>query len=187
MSLFGTGGGKVRPLDIETIRGASERPPVPAGVDTAVPLQRSLGLYLPEVFPIPGATEFYRTAFAASGGLGTITPAALTLQTPQSSLGIVRVFGVGLDGMSAVTDVVFSLRVNGVPVPAWGAYQLFPGPAARVTESSDVWVKLPPASLVEVAITNRDGAAYTVGANYSGWTWPESLDKAWRGQLYREG
>lgn len=176
--------GKTAPLDIEAIRGAASRPPVPPGLPAEPPLN-ALQLYLPEVSPIPGATEFARDAFASSPAAGTIVPAGLIFQTPQSSLGIVRVFSVGLDDMTQATNMIFSLRVNQRPVPAWGSFRLFPGVAARVTASVGTWVLVPPNSEISVAITNVDGAVYLVGAGYSGWYWPESLDRAWRGQLYQ--
>lgn len=175
--------GKAEPADILSERG--NQPPSPPAGRSAVAPTPSLELYLPEIFPIPGATEFYADAFQASPGAGTIVPAGLVIQTPQSSLGIVRVFGVGLDDMTQATNVIFRLRINEQPVPAWGAFRLFPGVAARVTSSSDVFVRVPPNSKIDVAIQNVDGAAYQVGANYSGWFWPESLDKAWKGQLYQ--
>jgi hypothetical protein len=175
------------PADIGAFRGAGSRPPAPPGVGDRPPLTRALQYYLPELYPIPGATEFYKSAVAASAGAGTITPAGLALQLPASSLGIVRVFGVGLDDMTQATRVTFSLRVNQIPVPAWGAFDMFPGVAARVTSTSDTWIVLPSGCLVDVQVINVDGAAYQVGANYSGWFAPESLIKAWLGQLYNEG
>lgn len=185
MSRWGLPGGLggVEPADILSERG-SQPPGAPTGRPTVAPTP-TLALYLPEIFPIPGATEFNADAFQASPGVGTIIPAGLVIQTPASSLGIVRVFGVGLDDMTQATNVIFRLRINEQPVPAWGAFRLFPGVAARVTSSSDVFVRVPPNSKIDVAIQNVDGAAYLVGANYSGWFWPESLDKAWKGQLYQ--
>lgn len=177
------GRGKTAPLDVLAIRGAGDAPPAPPGRSDAPPIN-ALDIYLPEVFPIPGATEFARDEFASSPAAGTITPAALRLELPQSSLGIIRVFSVGLDDMTQATNVIFRLRVNQRPVPAWGAFRLFPGVAARVTSSVGTWVLVPPSGVIDVAIQNVDGAAYLVGAGYSGWHWPESLDAAWRGMLY---
>jgi hypothetical protein len=88
--------------------------------------------------------------------------------------------------MTQATNVTFSLQVNERPVPAWGAFRMFPGVAARVTSSVGTWVLVPPNSQISVAIINTDGAAYVVGAGYSGWYWPESLDRAWRGLLYQQ-
>lgn len=183
-SPFGGGSSKPAPLDILAERGASERPPAPPGVTEAPPIN-SLSLYLPEVFPIPGATEFAADGFVSSPGAGTIAIPGVSVQLPQSSLGIVRVFSIGLDDMTQATDVIFRLRVNQRPVPAWGAFRMFPGVAARVTASQGVWVPVSPSGVVDVVVQNVDGAVYQVGAGFSGWWWPESLDKAWRGQLYQ--
>lgn len=174
------------PLDITALRGAGSRPAPPAGVAEQTPLQRSLQLYLPELNPIPGATEFFVDEIVPSPAAGTLTPAALRIQLPASSLGIVRVFGAGIDDMTNATRIFFRLRVNTAPVPAWGNFRIFPGVAARATSSADTWVLVPSGGLIDVAIQNVDGAAYQVGVNYSGWFWPESIDRAWRGELFKQ-
>lgn len=170
------------PLDIKAERGEEERAPAQAGAPP--PPAPTLSLYLPEVFPIPGAQEFDTFAIVASPAAGTLTPAALRLQLPASSIGIVRVITAGVDDMTQATRLLFRLRVNEaiVPGPA-GNFQLFAGVAARATASADVWVKLPAGAIVDLAIVNIDGAAYQVGAGFSGWWWAESLDANWRGQL----
>lgn len=171
------------PLDIQADRGPGGKAPPPPGVP--MELQRSLQLYLPEVFPIPGATEFYRDEIVTVAVAGSFLPAALITQLPQNSLGIIRVYGVGVDDMTNATRLVFRLRVNQMPVPAWGAFRIFPGVAARATSSTDVWVVVPNAALIDVQIDNVDGASYQVGVNYSGWWWPESMDRLWRGELWK--
>lgn len=161
-------------------------PPLPPGLsDRQADIVRSLELYLPEVYPIPGAVEFEEDAIAASPGAGTIVPAALLLRIPENSIGIIRVFGQGLDDMTNATRVTWGLFVNEVQAPGWGSVQLFPGVAARVTSSADTFIRLPDGAQISVRITNADGAAYQVGANYSGWYWSITSDKAWRGELYR--
>jgi hypothetical protein len=147
-----------------------------------LPVSASLQYYLPEIFPIPGSSEFDRFTHVNSPGAGTLTPAALQLRLPQGNIGILRVINAGVDNMTAVTRISFRIRINqgNVQGPA-GNFQLFAGPAARVTGSADVFVRIPAGSLVDLAIVNTDGAAYDVGAGYSGWFWTEALDRAWRG------
>lgn len=137
--------------------------------------------YLPQEFPIPGATEFQRDTFLTSPGAGSITPGALTFRIPTGSYGIIRSFGVGLNLMTAATDVVFSIRVDGRPVPAWGTLRMFPGAASRVTTQVPTWIELEPSAIITVVITNVDGAVYVLGVNYSGWYWGVAADQAWRG------
>jgi len=175
--------GKAPPLDVLAERGEGDRPPPPAGSDpTPTP---TLQLYLPEIFPIPGATEFDVFTHAASPGAGTLLPAALRFVLPPSSLGIVRVATAGVDDMTNATRIAFRLRLNGafVPGPA-GNLQLFAGVAARATLSVDCFVRVPGAGVLDVAIVNTDGAAYQVGAGFSGWFWGEAADRRWRGLLY---
>ena len=174
------GDGKVRPLDVKALGGG----PLPEhyGAGQVVPMGTFLRRYMPEEFPIPGATEFARDTFLTSPGAGTIIPAALTFRVPAGSIGIIRGFGVGLNNMTTATDVVFSLRVDDRPVPAWGTFRMFPGAASRVTTQVGTWVTLPPLANVSVAITNVDGAVYILGANFSGWYWGVAADQAWKGE-----
>jgi len=172
--------GKALPADISGETGGTV--PEHRLLGDYAPAAMVLSRYLPEEFPIPGATEFQRDTFLTSPGVGTITPGALRFQIPSGSYGIVRSFGVGLNLMTAATDVVFSLRVDDRPVPAWGTFRLFPGGASRVTAQVGTWIELSPASIITVVITNVDGAVYVLGANYSGWYWGTAADQAWRGQ-----
>lgn len=172
--------GKALPADVAGEAGGTV--PERRLVGDYAPAAMVLSRYLPEEFPIPGATEFQRDTFLTSPGAGTQTPGALTFQIPSGSYGIIRSFGVGLNLMTAATDVVFSLRVDDRPVPAWGTLRLFPGLASRVTAQVGTWVELSPASIITVVITNVDGAVYILGANYAGWYWGVAADQAWRGQ-----
>lgn len=151
-----------------------------AGVG-GLPKTGAIMFFPPEVFPIPGAQEFDVFTFANSPGAGTITPAALQFQLPQGFVARIAVATAGIDNMTNVTNVVFSLRVNGARAfgPA-GGYQLFPGVAARATSSVDTYVMVPAGALVDVAITNIDGAAYTVGFGFSGWMWAQVAGEAWK-------
>ncbi len=171
--------GKALPADIGGETGGTV--PERRLVGDYAPATTVLSRYLPEEFPIPGATEFQRDTFLTSPGAGSLTPAALTFQIPSGSYGIVRSFGVGLNLMTAATDVTFSLRVDDRPVPAWGTFRLFPGAASRVTAQVGTWIELAPASIITIVITNTDGAIYVLGANYSGWYWGTAADQAWRG------
>lgn len=147
-----------------------------------LPVSAALQYYLPEIFPIPGASEFDRFTHINSPGAGTLTPAALQLRLPQGNIGIIRVITAGVDNMTIATRISFRIRINqGVVQGSAGAFQLFAGAAARVTGSADVFVRIPAGSLVDLAIVNTDGAAYDVGAGYSGWFWADALGRAWRG------
>lgn len=166
--------GTRRLTEVESLQ--LEYPGGTIGPPTSVTLRR----YLPEEFPIPGAIEFQRNGFANLAGAGSAVT-LLRYDNPSSSYGIVRALGGGVDSMTAVTDVTFSLRVNGAPVPGWGQWRLFPGPAARVSGNVDTWVLLWPGDVVELVIINTDGALYTVGGSFSGWSWAVASDVAWRG------
>ncbi len=174
------GDGKARPIDVKALGGG----PLPEdyGLGQVALVGTFLRRYLPEEFPIPGATEFQRDTFLTSPGAGTQTPAALTFRIPAGSYGIIRGFGVGLNNMTTATDVTFSLRIDDRPVPAWGTLRMFPGAASRVTTQVGTWVPVEPNSIITVAITNTDGAVYILGANYSGWYWGVAADQAWKGE-----
>lgn len=147
-----------------------------------LPATRSVQVYLPETFCPPFAQEFRARSVTASPGAGAIEPAELVTQIPDGMLGIIRVFEYDILGLLAGTDVRWSLLINGGAPAGCSAFRFFPGAAPRVTSSEDVYVRVPKGARISVRIQNNDGAAYTVGAFYSGWFWDEDAARDWLGQ-----
>jgi len=134
----------------------------------------------PRLFPPPGSVSFYRQASAlVAGPASWVTPAGIVLAIPAAVRGVIRFFNVFINNMLATSDILFALRVNQGAVAGFDAITLFPRAAAFVGESfggaGEVVIDLEHGSVVDVGITVRDVGAYTVGASYAGWYYPEKL------------
>ena len=163
-----SGGGVVLPPNVVADRGG-------------VMMTLALDLPLPEVFPIPDAKEFNVLGSIASAGVqNNIIITGSTFSIPTSNLAIIRNVALYIAPMLTTTNVVWSLTVNGQPVSGYQNLSIFPRPAAQVTNTFDSFIRLRGPVDVAVIFSNLDGAAYQIGASYSGWFWPETSDSRWR-------
>ncbi len=168
---FGRGGG--------TGSGGVVTPP--NLVNAQARMGRELGIYLPEVFPIPDAKEF--------NPLGSIGTAAVqanvaipnaTVDVPASNLFVIRSFSIYITNMLATTNVTWSLLVNGQPVQGYLGVSIFPRVAPSISNTFDCFIRGRGFATISVIFSNGDGGAYTVGASFSGWFWPEASDGRWK-------
>jgi hypothetical protein len=144
-------------------------------------MARQLDVPLPEVYPIPDAKEFnILGSIASPGAQANILIAGTTFVIPTSNLAIIRGVSLYIAPMLITTNVTWSLTANGQPLPGYQNLSIFPRPAAQVTNSFDAFLRLRGEVTLGVIFTNTDGAAYTIGASYSGWFWPETSDQRWR-------
>jgi hypothetical protein len=144
-------------------------------------MTRALDIPLPEVFPIPDAKEFNVLGSIASGGAqNNILITGTSFDIPTSNIAIIRSVALYVAPMLATTNITWSLTVNGQPVPGYQGLSIFPRPAAQVTNSFDSFIRLQGPVTVAVIFSNLDGAAYQVGASFSGWFWPNTSDARWR-------
>lgn len=151
-----------------------------AGLDAPAPIARTMQVFPPELYPIPGAQEFRLNEQFASPAAGVLTPAALRTVIPDRYVGIVRAFSYAMLAMSAATVVKWELLVNGGPVAGY-SFAFFPGAVPRISAAEDVYLRVPMGATLEVRFTNTDGAAYTVGAGYYGWFWQPAGAENWTG------
>lgn len=161
----GMGGAVVLPPDrAESIRAL--------GLELSVPL--------PEVFPIPDATEFNIEGQVSSPGAGTlvITGAAFTI--PSNTLAIVRSVTIYVQNMLATTNVTFTLFVNTSPVPGYQGLTIFPGASPRISNTFDSFIRIIGPANISAQATNIDGGAYLLGLAFSGWYWPITSDGRWK-------
>lgn len=169
--------------------GGLDDPFAPQGSGSSYPeTPRSLQIPLPEIYPIPDAQQFQRRLSFLSPGVGIQEPAGLTMQLPDSNIGVIRLFGIGLLNMTAVTDVGWSLLIDGNPYPGYNNVGFFPGLVPRVTlDQSDILIRIPQGAKISVQFENRDGAAYQWGANYYGWSYTPESAARWNGLSTSEG
>lgn len=165
--------------------GSEGGPPAPIGEDA----EPTLSLYLPEVFPIPGAQEFQITGQAnVTGPAGTITvlPAqagsVAALVLPPHYQGIIRtvdIFAGGAAGLTFTTNQIYQILVNGAVAPGWGSRTFFGRTASSVEQAFDAFIRIPDGGSVTLQNINEDGGTYTVGMWIAGWYWPVVSGQQW--------
>lgn len=176
-----------RPVDVHH---ALDRHPG-AGVQQGQVAQRaSLAriIYPWWVNKLPTSQDFNAQDFAMAlpAGVGSqVLSTALRFQMPQTMVGVIQVFGIYLLSPVNTTQVQFTLRINQAPVSGWDNIQFPPGVANFVVQNySGVQVKVGVGSVVDVLVTNLDGAAITVGGKIAGWYNPQSDVQRFNGEDY---
>ncbi len=152
--------------------------PVQSGMTPAA--GRSLDIPLPEIYPIPEAKEFNPSGTIATAAVevGTITGATIVI--PSGNLGVIRNFTIYISNMVAATNVTYTLLVNGQPQQGYQALSMFPRVSPFVSNGFDCFIRVTGEATITVSFSNIDGGAYTVGAAFGGWYWPQQSDTRWR-------
>lgn len=150
---------------------------------------RILDIYLPEIFPIPGAQEFQGYYEATLAGPVTGANTVFTqgfggapLALPLNYQGIIRtvdIFATATAGLLATTRILYTVLVNGAAAPGWQNRTFF----QRITQSFEVgfdsFIRLPDSAVVSAQIRVNDANTYDVGIYVTGWYWPVSNGRAW--------
>lgn len=132
----------------------------------------------PYIFPPPTAIEIDRFV-QGNAGIGDTVPSSLVFNMPVGHIGILRWFanftpiipGVNVNGPPPF-GVYFTLRKNEAPVFPYSRVYLNLGQIDRPTE---IFVRIPAESKVDVLIQNETGAVQTIAARFKGWYWPEGM------------
>lgn len=146
---------------------------------TGPAIDRTLQVYLPEVYPIPSATEFNLLATKATVAVEAGTDIGLTLDLAANNIGIIRGVNIFISDMLNTTNVTWTVTVAGGPAPGYNNLAIFPRTSPFVGNSFDSFIRLPQGAKVRVTFSNTDGGSYTVGASLSGWSWPTTLGDLW--------
>lgn len=149
-----------------------------ASQDQGAGLPQEVPVYLPEVFPIPGAVEFNPLASKATAGVESGTDIGIVLAIPSKSIGILRGVSLYITNMLDTTVVTWSVLQNSAVLPGYANLSIFPRVAPFVSNGFDSFVRLDQGPLT-VVFSNADGGTYTVGAALSGWFWPQALGTTW--------
>lgn len=142
-------------------------------------IDKALQVPLPEVYPIPSATEFnilaQKTTIAAEQNIDI----GLVLDFPANNIGIIRGVTFYISNMLATTAVTWTVNLNGAPAAGYNNISIFPRVSPFVSNGFDSFVRVPQATKIRVNYTNTDGGSYVVGAALSGWFWPQTLGDLW--------
>lgn len=144
-------------------------------------------VFPPRIEKIPTSADFnvadYAMAVPAGVG-GTVTSATLAFTLPATMVGWLQQVFLYVLSPLATTSLSWSVRINGGPVPGFTALRNPPGAANfLLITTNDVRVRLPQSCVVDVQITNVDGAAITAGGLLAGWYHPLSDEL----RVYGEG
>jgi hypothetical protein len=142
---------------------------------------RSLLISPADVFPIPGAQEFFRSADFSSPAAGFVSPAGLQLQLPPGTVARIATFAYGLINMTTTTNLTWALLIGGVPASGYEARRIFARNLPAITVQEDAYIRVPAGARISVTLTNVDGAAYTAYAAFAGWMYSEADALRWTG------
>lgn len=128
--------------------------------------------------PPIGSVPLFLSAKAATVGanneVSTMATAALAnLQRTMGAReqGVIRGFTLFVENPVTTTNVLWTLLVNGVPVPGANGVTILGRAASSVSRPLSLLVFVPPRQRIDVRILNVDGGAYNVGADLEGWTY----------------
>lgn len=148
--------------------------------------QFSKQIFPPWVYKLPMSVDYNKNVFSSILPLGagsTIVP--VSFQIPPTFVGYQQIFGIYILTPTALTDITFSLRINGGPVEGWDNIAFPPGVANFVVQNfSGLQVNLPDGANVDVLVTNNNAQGpWTVGAKISGWYHPYTEEQRIYGSL----
>lgn len=152
------------------------------------PRQTIVTIPPPEVEPIPTAKDFFRilrTAALAAGAGNQVVSTALRYQASGGIVAAIKFVSIFVDAPTALTNVVWSVLLNGAPAPGFDALTFSPRVAANFERTFPCTIRVPPNTTVQVVITNQDAAGpWTVGASFGGWGWNQQEGERYTGLPY---
>lgn len=129
----------------------------------------------PFLFPPPGATTINVAANVALPGAGRFD-AGVTYRVPIASYGVISSIDLLLDSILINTSVLWTLLINGKPVPGFGPITILGrNGAASVSKTwqGPLRIVMPLNGTVSATIQNVDGGVYTAGTALYGWFFPQ--------------
>lgn len=195
---YGRDVGIARDMKVATSRGGGLIMPTMPGVSRAVPASRpvenpGVSPYVRQIMPpwqqkIPASQDFFARDFemVVPAGVGsTVISVPLSFRLPQDHVGWLQQFALYVRGSLATTRLQWSVRINRGPVPGWDNKSNPPGIANLILITDNGLAKrVPNGGVVDVLITNLDGAAITgVGGFLAGWYHPKQDELRYWGEL----
>jgi hypothetical protein len=144
-------------------------------------IDRALQIYLPEIFPIPAATEFNTLLTKATVAAETNTDFGILIDVPDNNIAIIRGVSLFITNMLTTTQITWTLLTNNGPVGGYSNLFIFPRTAPFVSNAFDSFIRVDNGQIVRAQFTNpaTDGGSYTLGIAVSGWWWPKTLGDLW--------
>jgi hypothetical protein len=167
------------------LRGTLASPPnlrpIGNGGPGDVVMGKALVLPLPEDSPIPDAHEFnVQGSIASAVAQNNILVPNTTVNIPALNMGVLTGVSIYIDNMLLATNVTYTVRYNGAPIPGYTGLTMFPRVAPFVGNTFASKYRFNGEGVLDVIFSNIDGGAYVVGAALSGWFWPCASDVRWK-------
>lgn len=143
-------------------------------------------LFPPRIEKLPSSIDFRAQDFAGAVPAGvnnTLVSANSQFRLPMDHVGWLQGFTLYLLSPLATTRLQWTVRINQGPVPGFDNIQNPPGVANfELIITNDMRVRVPNGALVDVLITNLDGAAVTAGSVIQGWYHPRTDELRYFGE-----
>lgn len=134
----------------------------------------------PGLYPPPNALPINVGLETGIVGAGTVvTPAGLAFTVAPNNFGVISWFQLLLDGITITSNVLWTMLINGQPVPGFNPVTILGrNGAASVTKTwgPQLRVIIPLGGTLSWTIQDVDGGNYTVGVQYYGWQIPQTRD-----------
>lgn len=162
-------------MPVRPPRGAGPRPPT-TPVSAAENATFTKPLSPPWIQKIGAISKDFNEqdftlVIAAGAGSQVVGP---SFRLPSANVGWLQQFQLYVLSQTAATDLQWTLRMNGGPVPGFANKRNPPGVANLVLiDLNGLQVPVPQGALVDFVITNIGGAGpFTVGGGFAGWHHP---------------
>jgi hypothetical protein len=130
----------------------------------------------PFLYPPPNSTPINVAANVAIVGAGGRFDAGVTFEIPDSNYGVISSIELLLDSILITSNVLWTLFVNGIPVPGFAPLTILArNGAASVSRAwpGPLRIVIPLGGIVSVQVVDVDGAPYTAGTSLYGWHFPQ--------------
>lgn len=127
---------------------------------------------------------YFRTAIGtAVPALSTISPPEVQLQTIVGQRGVISAVTIFVDAPNNTLDVTWILKFNTDPVPGWSIGSFARAATNLSIAYNEQAIRIREGQLVSWSIVNNTAVSWTVGVEYSGWTYPASEEMRIMGKL----
>lgn len=143
--------------------------------------------FRPPLDPVAAISPFYEVKprsgidayFNQTGVLAAVAGAAVEFGAglfvlPSANVGVIGFLTIFVDAPNTTINVIWTLLLNGAPIPGWERITTFPRVANNLSIVYPGTVQIPKRAAITVRVTNQAATGpWTVGAEVGGWHWPE--------------
>lgn len=159
-------------------------PPTAGGASSAGGGAPSLGWMLtrqvPEEAPPPGSQYFTQADSLSLAAVGAQQFPNATFILDASNFGVLKSIDFEVTDYTTLSNVQFTVLVNGTPAVGLNAVRIPPANAALKTRGFDLSLPLPKGATVSISVNDLDGGAYIANVTYFGWQWSADIDARYR-------